>query len=633
MCFRCFLCKRVKRMYEILDKIKEPKDVKALSEKELIKLAAEIREYLIESVSKTGGHLASNLGVVELTLALFKTLNLPQDAIVWDVGHQTYVHKLLTGRKEQFGSLRQFGGLSGFPKTSESIYDVYNSGHSSTSVSVALGMTKASDLLGEEKKTVAVIGDGALTGGVAFEAFNDAGAYPDNFIVILNDNEMSIAKNVGGISHYLTRLRTRPSYFRFKADVEKGLRKIPVIGEKLVLIAKKIKDGVRHILSQKTLFENLGFTYLGPIDGHNLSFLCRVLSQATKIRGPVLIHAITKKGKGYEPAEAKPTAFHGVGSFQVETGECTKSGMSYSAVFGKKLTELAKDDSRICAITAAMPDGTGLSAFSKAFPDRFFDVGIAEQHAVTFASGLAKNGMKPVLAVYSSFLQRAYDEILHDVCLQNANVVFCIDRAGIVGEDGETHQGLYDLSYLNHMPNMTVLAPANEAELEEMLTYAVKEHQGPIAIRYPRGCPQLSYEGAAPFMPGKADVVTSGKDVCIFSVGHMLPIGAEVVENLAQKGIFASLVNVRSARPLDETLIHQATGAHPLLVTLEDGIRVGGVGEQIKLISKKEAVLVKAHDNGIVPHGARAELYRVCGLDAETISHEITELLKQVKRS
>lgn len=618
-------------MYQILDNIKCPQDVKKLSFPELTVLAKEIRKFLIESVAKTGGHLASNLGVVELTLALFKVLDLPTDSIIWDVGHQSYVHKLLSGRREQFDTLRKFGGLSGFPKSSESVYDAYNTGHSSTSVSAALGMTRAADITGEKRRAIAVIGDGALTGGMALEALNDAGTYGKNFIVVLNDNEMSIAKNVGGMSRYLTNLRAKPAYFQFKSKLSNLFNKIPYVGPPILSGLKKAKDAFRHLLIQSTIFEDLGFTYLGPIDGHDLSFLCHILEQAQAISNPVLIHVKTKKGKGYKFAEDKPTDFHGVGAFEVETGESGKGGDTYSKVFGKSLTDIACRDNKVCAVVAAMPDGTGLNDFSKEFPDRFFDVGIAEQHAVTFAAGLSQRGLTPVVALYSSFLQRAYDQILHDVCLQNLHVVFCIDRAGLVGEDGETHQGIYDLSFLSHMPNMTVLAPANFIEFSEMLQYAVSKHKGPIAIRYPRGNLRYDYSGAS-FLPHVPDMVAKGEAVCLLSAGHMLKTAMQVRENLENDGIHATVVNLRTLTHVPESFLQDVAREHKLIVTLEDGVINGGVGQNIAArMPAGTQVLVKAHQNGVVPHGSLTELYRLCGLDAETITKEIIEKIHKEK--
>ncbi len=617
-------------MYQFLNNINSPQDVKRLNFVQMATLAEEIRDFLIQSVSKTGGHLASNLGVVELTLALFKTMNLPEDGIIWDVGHQSYVHKLLTGRKERFETLRQFGGMSGFPKSSESEYDVFNTGHSSTSISAALGMTRASDLLGENKRTVAVIGDGALTGGMAFEALNNAGTYGKNFIVILNDNEMSIAHNVGGLSRYLTRLRTRESYSRFKSELERGIRSIPRLGDTVLSGMKKTKDAFRHILTTSTVFEDLGFTYLGPIDGHDLPFLCHVLEHAKTISAPVLVHIKTTKGKGYKFAEDRPATFHGIGAFEVETGEAGVGGENYSSVFGSCLTELAKENEKICAVVAAMPDGTGLSGFAKEYPKRFFDVGIAEPHAVTFAAGLSKRGLKPVVALYSSFLQRAYDQVLHDVCLQNLDMVLCIDRAGLVGEDGETHQGVYDLAMLSNMPNMTILAPANFTEFREMLKYATCEHRGPIAIRYPRGGTSTDYQASA-FTYGKHDTVCQGMDLCILSAGHMLNIAQKVKEAVEQEGFSVTLVNLRTVAPLDVDYLQQTAKSHRLLVSIEDGILHGGIGESILTAVADEtvSVLIKAHKCGNVTHGARDLLYQMCGLDAESIAKEIIEKLRQ----
>ncbi len=617
-------------MYRILDQIQCPDDVKQLNFSELSELAAEIRQYLIESVAKTGGHLASNLGVVELTLALLKTLDLPKDSIVWDVGHQTYVYKLLTGRREQFHTLRHYGGLSGFPKSSESIYDAYNTGHSSTSISAALGMTRASRLLGDDRLAVAVIGDGALTGGMAFEALNDAGTYGKNFIVILNDNEMSIDKNVGGLSRYLTKLRTRPSYNQFKSRLEQGMNHIPGLGSSLVHGLKKVKDTFRYMLTSTTVFEDFGFTYLGPIDGHDLPFLCSVIERAKTIQAPVLIHIKTKKGKGYKFAEDKPTDFHGVGSFEIETGQRVGSGDSYSAVLGRCMLQLGAQDKRLCAVVAAMTDGTGLGRFAKEFPERFFDVGIAEQHGISFAAGLSKRGLKPVVALYSSFLQRAYDQVLHDVCLQNLDLVLCVDRAGLVGEDGETHQGIYDIAFLSHMPNMTVLAPANFTEFAEMLSYATQKHHGPIAIRYPRGGVSENYNGT-PFVYGKPDVVCYGRDVCILSAGHMLKTAMEAKKKLCERGISATIVNLRTLFPLDQQMLLQLSKSHRLLLTLEDGVIHGGVGESILacVAETHVPVLIKGHREGIVPHGKCALLYQQCGLDAESICREISDYLEK----
>ncbi len=616
-------------MYQILDGIENPRQIKDMNFNELSLLAEEIRSFLIESVSRTGGHLASNLGVVELTLALFKTMDLPKDSVVWDVGHQTYVHKLLTGRKEQFSTLRQFGGLSGFPKDSESEYDAFNTGHSSTSISAALGMAKAADLLGEDRRAVAVIGDGALTGGMAFEALNDAGDYKKNFIVILNDNEMSISKNVGGLHKYLTRLRTNTTYFRLKYNLERGFGKIPVVGKPIVHGLKRIKDNIRHMLTNSTVFEDFGFTYLGPVDGHDIPLLCNLLERAKTISSPVLIHILTKKGKGYKYAEDKPSVFHGVGAFCIDTGERESGRKSYSEVFGETMVRLATENEKVCTITAAMESGTGLSEFKRQYPERCFDVGIAEQHAVTFAAGLSKRGLKPVVALYSSFLQRAYDQVLHDVCLQNLDMVLCIDRAGLVGEDGETHQGIYDLAILSTMPNMTVLAPANFTEFKAMLTYAICEHNGPVAIRYPRGGVCFEYE-SEPFALGAMDTVSFGNDVCILSAGHMLKTAVKTKDLLLAEGVSAMVVNLRTLWPLQTNFLMKMAEEHALLVVLEDGVKHGGIGEKIAaLLNGKTKVLIKAHESGIVPHGKCDVLYKQCGLDAETVCREILMNLRE----
>ncbi len=616
-------------MYQILEQINRPEDVKNLTPAQLDLLAEEIRCFLVNSVSKTGGHLASNLGVVELTLAIYQSFSLPEDKIIWDVGHQTYVHKLLTGRRDQFGTLRQFGGLSGFPKSEESPYDAFNTGHSSTSISAALGMATARDMSGENYYVAAVIGDGALTGGMAYEALNDAGLLKKNFIVILNDNEMSISKNVGGISNYLTKLRSKPGYFRLKAVLERAFRKIPVIGEPTLLALKKLKDNIRHLLTSNTIFEDLGFTYLGPIDGHDIKLIRFVLENAKRIDGPVLVHVLTKKGKGYKFAEESPVKFHGISRFRVDTGklEQTQKSEDYSAVFGKSLTEFAEKSSAVCAITAAMPLSTGLASFAKKYPNRFFDAGIAEQHAVTFAAGLAKGGFVPVVAVYSSFLQRAYDQILHDVCLQNLHIIFCVDRAGLVGEDGETHQGVFDISFLSAMPHMTLLAPANFNELHDMLHYALFEHRGPISIRYPRGNAQSQYAGASSFVPHAADLAAEGDDIGILSVGTMTQQALEVRKILSGQAIGAAVINLRTIFPLDKTYIRSLAQKYSMLVTLEDGIKRGGFGEAVSAcLAESQAscrLLIKAHDNPVIPHGKPEILYRQCGLDASSVAQDI----------
>ena len=621
-------------MYDILDKINSPADVKQLSFEELTLLAEEVRHFMIDSVSATGGHLASSLGVVELTLAIYQAFDLPRDQIVWDVGHQTYAHKILTGRKERFHTLRQYGGLSGFPKAEESEYDVFNTGHSSTSISAALGLCEARNLSGDDHYVAAIIGDGALTGGMAYEALNDAGPLKKNFIVILNDNEMSISKNVGGISTYLTKIRSKPGYYKMKARMERILLGIPGIGRPILGALKKLKDNFRHLLTSTTIFEDLGFTYFGPIDGHDMKLLRFVLESAKRIQGPVLVHVLTKKGKGYRFAEESPAEYHGINRFDIESGapKCPSQAENYSSEFGKELLALAEQVPGLCAISAAMPIGTGLSEFAEKCPDRFFDAGIAEQHAVTFAAGLSKGGYTPVFAVYSSFLQRAYDQLLHDVCLQNLHIVFCVDRAGIVGEDGETHQGVYDISFLSAMPNMTVLAPANFNELRQMLRYAVTEHQGPIAIRYPRGGKQACTENAPAFLPGVPHFAASGTDACILSAGTMLEKALAARDILANEGLDIAVLNLRTLSPLDEETIRSLSETYPLLITLEDGVRRGGVGEAVAAIltktNQKTKLLIKAHENPIVTHGTPELLYEKCRLDARSVADDILKKLR-----
>lgn len=626
-------------MTKLLEQMNNPGDVRNLNDRELTQLASEIRSFLVESVSKTGGHLASNLGVVELSLAIAQVFQLPQDKIIWDVGHQSYVHKLLTGRRSRFDTLRQYGGMAGFPKCEESPYDCFNTGHSSTSISAALGMAKARDMKGENHFVAAVIGDGALTGGMAFEALNDAGLLKKNFIVILNDNAMSISRNVGGISEYFTKLRSSLAYFHFKAATERAFRKIPVVGTPMVYLLKKIKDNIRHLFTANTIFEDLGFTYLGPIDGHNIRLLRFVLESAKRIDGSVLVHILTKKGKGYEFAEKYPTKFHGIGRFCVDTGDLAqpRKGKDYSAAFGEALTSLAEEVPKLCAVTAAMPSGTGLTPFSVKYPNRFFDVGIAEQHAVTFAAGLAKGGFMPVVAVYSSFLQRAYDQILHDVCLQNLHIVFCIDRAGVVGEDGETHQGLFDISFLSAMPNMTLLAPSNFRELSEMLWYAVNEHKGPIALRYPRGGLQDESCLAEPFVFGKMASITKATEkakICILSVGIMGGTVATACSLLKERGIYVDAMNVRTLFPLNRDDLQQLMKQYALIVTVEDGIRRGGFGEALAAYAAETdtdtKILIKAHDNPVLPHGKPELLYRRSRLDAESLAQDIELALKGI---
>lgn len=618
--------------YRILDTIHSPQDLQKLNTEELTVVSQEIREFLIHNVSITGGHLASNLGVVELTLAIHRVFDTMQDKVVWDVGHQSYIHKLLTGRREQFGTLRQMGGISGFPKVAESPHDCFNTGHSSTSISAALGMAKARDIKKEKYSVVAVIGDGALTGGMAFEALNDAGRSPNQLIVILNDNEMSIGRNVGGLSKYLSRIRTQPIYFKLKDDVESVLQRLSNLGERTKWALNKLRGTIKYVLVPGVLFEELGFKYFGPIDGHDISELERVLARARSIRGPVLIHVCTRKGKGYSFAEAKPQDFHGVSPFEVETGQVkVKKSAGYSEIFGNALLQLAAKDPSICAITAAMADGTSLSGFAEQYRSRFFDVGIAEQHAVTFAAGLAQSGLKPVVAIYSSFLQRAYDQILHDVALQHLHVVFCVDRAGIVGEDGETHQGIYDISYFTHMPNMTLMAPCDYTELTQMLEYALTEHCGPIALRYPRGGGSESLISFQPVQYGKGVVAKSGMHATLVAEGPMVEIGLQAAE-LLQPDIQLEVINLRFIKPLDEELLVQSALKTGYVVTLEDNTVMGGMGSLVLQLLHRRAPAVAVKCLGlpdeIVVHGARADLLRRYGLDAPAVAEQIRKIFK-----
>lgn len=644
---------------QLLPGINSPEDIKKLNTKQLNALAQELREYIIDVVSKNGGHLAPNLGVVELTLALHKVFSSPEDKLIFDVGHQSYVHKIITGRREQFTTIRQYGGLSGFPKLSESEHDAFGTGHSSTSISAALGMAIARDLAGEDYNVVAVIGDGSMTGGLSFEAVNHAGNANKKLMVVLNDNEMSIDRNVGALSEYLNSLRTGEIYNQVKKNIVKLLQGAGM-GESLLSVARRLKSSVKYFLVPMSVFEELGFTYLGPVDGHDIDSLVDVLEGAKKMDGPILIHVLTKKGKGYLPAEENPAAFHGTGPFDVATGNKIQdaSGIpTYTEVFSNTLCALAKDNEKIVGITAAMPDGTGMKQFSQLYPDRYFDVGIAEQHAVTMAAGMATRGLKPVVAVYSSFAQRAYDNLLHDVCCQNLPVTLCLDRAGIVGDDGRTHHGLFDLAYLGSMPNMVVMAPKDENELVEMLTAAMQLSQ-PVAIRYPRGkvtrCQvsgdevEVGTEGMAPtgggcrrrrlreVMPlGKGEVLRDGKEVTLLAIGSMVSIAEKVVELLAKDGIEAGLVNLRFAKPLDEELLLQQASQYKNIVTLEEGILRGGVGSAVvDLLNKhdcltKTRVLTLGVDDEFVTHGAKNLLLRDLQLDAAGIYGKVTAWLKQ----
>lgn len=619
----------------MIENINGPEDLKGLSYSELETLASEIREYIINTTAVTGGHLASNLGVVELTIALFKVFDPPYDRIVWDVGHQAYTHKILSGRREALKTMRQTGGLSGFPKTSESPFDAFDTGHSSTSISAALGIAQARDIKGEDYSVISVIGDGAMTGGMAFEGLNNASRIKKNFIVVLNDNEMSISKNVGGLSNYLNGIRTYKGYTNLKKNIETGLRNVPVVGDRLVTKVKRAKDSIKQMVVPGMFFEDMGITYLGPVDGHDIKALEKALTQAKKLDHAVIIHVITKKGKGYIPAEEHPEKFHGVDAFDPETGKklMPSSGRSYSSCFSEALLELAESDKRIVAVTAAMPDGTGLKAFSEKFPERFFDVGIAEAHAVTSAAGMASNGLKPVVAVYSSFLQRAFDQLVHDVCLQNLPVVFAVDRAGLVGSDGETHQGIFDISYLSEIPNMTVMAPKNAAELKDMLKFAFSL-SSPCAIRYPRG---TAYEGLASHESGialgKSELLHKGSRVALFALGSMVSTALHVSEKLKEDGIDATLVNARFAKPLDDEMIRSLACGHDLLVTLEENVLRGGMG----ILAGKTAFSANEHVRVLnialpdyyIEHGDVDTLRKMLSIDSQSITCKIRNCLHE----
>ncbi len=612
-------------MNKKLEEYHFPDDLKEMREDELGLLSYAIRDFLIEKVSKTGGHLASNLGVVELSIALHKVFDSPKDKIVWDVGHQSYVHKILTGRADAFDTLRQMGGISGFPKIKESVHDIYETGHSSTSISAAAGMAAARDLKGESHEVIAVIGDGSLTGGMAYEALNNVGASKSKMIVILNDNGMSISRNIGGVSQHLSKLRTSNSYLNAKKAIKKALRSIPVVGQDISTNLAHAKDRIKYaLLSGGVIFEELGFTYLGPVDGHNLSELLEVLKIAGQIHGPVFIHVMTKKGKGYRTAELNPNKFHGIGPFDRETGALRKAaGVTYSDVFGNTLVSLAEENDDIVAISAAMCDATGLGPFAKRYPYRFFDVGIAEAHGVTFAAGLARAGMKPVAAIYSSFLQRAYDQIIEDVCLQNLPVVFAIDRAGIVGADGETHHGVFDLSYLRTMPNMTVLTPKDGIQLSAMLCYALSLGT-PVAIRYPRSECSFDTEKMAPY-DGQNCRKADGRDVDIWAVGKMAATAEKVKAALARRGIEAGIVEVSCVKPLDVSCLEK----NRTIVTIEDNLLAGGFGEGFRAQSGCSDVLSFGWPDQFIEHGSCEDLYRKYGLDADSITERICEYLER----
>lgn len=599
----------------MLEKINSPKDLKKLNIGEKNKLAKEIREYIIEVVSENGGHLASNLGVVELTIAIHSVFNMPKDKIVWDVGHQSYVHKIITGRKEQFKTIRKFNGISGFPKINESEYDNFNTGHSSTSISAALGMARARDLKGENNQVIAVIGDGALTGGMALEALNDAGFSQTKMTVILNDNEMSISKNVGGLNMFLSKLRTKKLYTKSNLSIKKIVNKIPVIGKPIVKVIQRIKRSIKQLIIPKMFFEDIGFTYLGPVDGHDIEQLENIMKLSKLVQGPVLIHVLTKKGKGYKIAEENPDKFHATAPFDIKTGKTKKEKKTdYSKIFGKKLVEVAEKNDKIVAITASMKDGTGLAEFANKFPQRFFDIGIAEQHALTMAAGMAKEGMIPFVPIYSSFYQRAYDQVIHDIAIQNLPVIMCVDRAGVVGADGETHQGTLDMAFFRLVPNLTIMAPKDFKELEDMMEFAIELNK-PVVIRYPRGGEDESvkFEKHEKIKLGKAEMLREGKDISIIAIGKRVSSAIKLAQNYKEKGIDAEVINARFLKPLDAQIIKESIQKTKKVVTLEDGTKINGLGTAIEeLIVEENLQNIKmekqAWPDEFIKHGTVEEL-------------------------
>ncbi len=617
----------------LLDRIEKENDIKQIAKEDYDALAQEIREFLIEKISETGGHLGSNLGAVELTMALHLALTLPEDKIIWDVGHQSYTHKLLTGRRDGFATLRKYHGMSGFPKRKESECDCFDTGHSSTSVSAGLGMVKARDLRGEKNTIVSVIGDGSLTGGMAYEALNNASQLETNYIIVLNDNNMSISENVGGISTYLNNVRTATGYLDLKEGVYKALKGTSR-GESVIAKIRRLKNGVKQLVIPGMFFEEMGITYLGPVDGHDVNALIRVIGEAKRVKGAVLVHVVTEKGKGYVPAQRHPARFHGAEPFEIESGlpKNPRNTSNYTDVFSTVMCKLGQREENVVAITAAMPDGTGLKRFRNMYPDRFFDVGIAEEHAVTFAAGLAAGGMRPVVAIYSSFLQRAYDQILHDVCLQNLPVVFAIDRAGLVGADGETHQGIFDLSYLSSIPGMTVMAPKNKWELSDMMKFAV-HFDGPIAVRYPRG---EAYAGLseyrAPVVYGESEWIYEESEVALLAVGSMVKTAEQVRDRLKAAGHACSLVNVRFVKPADEKMIRKAAAGHRLIVTMEENVASGGYGERVRAcLADAESgarLYTVTLPDAYVEHGNTELLKRELSLDADSIFEKIEEYLQ-----
>lgn len=622
-------------MNELLDRIKEPNDIKQIDPEDYRELAKQIRRFLVRKVSHTGGHLASNLGVVELTMAIHLCCDFPHDQVVWDVGHQSYTHKILTGRKEGFDHLRQYGGMSGFPKRSESDCDVIDTGHSSTSISAALGLAKARDMKGEDHRIFAVIGDGALSGGMAYEALNNAARLKSNLIIVLNDNQMSISRNVGGMANYLGKIRTNTNYTELKQDVEHALEKMPHLGSRLTERIRGIKDLIKRIFIPGMLFEDMGLTYIGPIDGHNVEQMVAAFHSASQMKEAVIVHVSTRKGKGYPPAEKDPSSFHGVAPFHVKDGRIrskAKTPLTYTDVFSRTLLRLAEQDMRIAAISAAMPSGTGLLPMAAQHPKRFFDVGIAEEHAVTFAAGMATGGVRPVVALYSTFLQRAYDQILHDVCIGGLPVVFAVDRAGLVGSDGETHQGIFDIAFLMQMPGMTLMAPKNVWEMEQMLVYAF-QLDGPVAIRYPRGA---AYEGLEeyrqPLEKGKSEWIDRGSKIALLAAGSMVETAVEVRERLAEKGYEVSVINARFLKPFDEQLLEELAETHELIVTMEEGVLTGGYGQMVASWYEQQGkqqvrVYQVALPDQFIEHGSVEVLQEVYGISAEKVAERVQKLL------
>lgn len=616
----------------MLERINKTNDIKKLNIKEKNILSSEIREYLIDTISNTGGHIASNLGVVELTIALESVFNVKKDKIIWDVGHQTYVHKILNGRKEELKNIRQFKGISGFPKTEESDTDCFNTGHSSTSISAGLGMAKARDIQRKKYNVIAVIGDGALTGGEALEALNDLGCSQTKMIIILNDNEMSISKNISGMNKLLTRLRSKKTYRRGNSFSKKIISSIPFIGKNLVKLFKKTKNTIKQVFVPGMYFEEIGIKYLGPVDGHNIEDLENLFEKVKDFNGPVLIHVLTKKGKGYSYAEDNPAKFHGIGAFNKETGEVLKSSIGYSKIFGNKLCELAKNNKNVVGITAAMRDGVGMGEFAKKFPSRFFDVGIAEQHSLTFAAGLAKEGMIPFISIYSSFYQRGYDQVIHDICLQKLHVVMCVDRAGLVGNDGETHQGLYDMAFFRLIPNITIMCPKNFLELEQMMDFAL-HYNGPIVIRYPRGGDNNSKLSSEKIVLGKSELLNKGNDLTIITCGSTVSKGVELVELLEKDNIKSDLINIRFIKPLDTTNIIKSINKTKKVIVIEDGTIINGLCTSIKeLLVDNNLINIKskyyAYPDKFIKHGSISEIEKKYKLDVDNIYNDIKEFIK-----